>query len=190
MRSLAVRIDIMCNGEDMGGGSGTVVGYNRVVTAHHVVAGMESLHRTDCGLQIVTNNGKRFVANEIKSSADDDLSLLNIAGIVTTNQMYAASDIIEGTPVYAVGWPAQALAGERGRLFSVTKGVVASLNVGKYYRVTSQFYKGSSGGPIFTEDGRLVGICIGMTVSAMNDIPFEGQYGIMPVERVNALLAD
>lgn len=100
-----------------------------------------------------------------------DLALLWAPGFVY-EPLVAANPYL-GMPVIAVGYPAQPLAGGTTAL-SVSRGVVLTVLTKHDYRVSASIYYGSSGGPLFDEQGRLVGITVGGRVS--NGMVWDDQY--------------
>ncbi len=84
-------------------------------------------------------------------SDDHDLALLKLNGYQTPYLEVADSDSITlGQPVFAIGSPLQLKN-------SVTSGVISSFR-GEYIQTNSEIYPGNSGGPLVTEDGRVIGV--------------------------------
>lgn len=80
-----------------------------------------------------------------------DLALLKLNGYQTPYLEVAdAGSVTLGQQVYAIGSPLQLKN-------SVTSGVISNFR-GQYIQTNSEIYPGNSGGPLVTEDGRVVGV--------------------------------
>ena len=80
-----------------------------------------------------------------------DLALLKLNGYQTPYLEVAdAASVTLGQQVYAIGSPLQLKN-------SVTSGVISNFR-GQYIQTNSEIYPGNSGGPLVTEDGRVVGV--------------------------------
>ena len=80
-----------------------------------------------------------------------DLALLKLNGYQTPYlQVADAGSVTLGQQVYAIGSPLQLKN-------SVTSGVISNFR-GQYIQTNSEIYPGNSGGPLVTEDGRVVGV--------------------------------
>lgn len=80
-----------------------------------------------------------------------DLALLKLNGFQTPFLEAAdAGSVTLGQQVYAIGSPLQLQN-------SVTSGVISNFR-GQYIQTNSEIYPGNSGGPLVTEDGRVVGV--------------------------------
>jgi serine protease Do len=80
-----------------------------------------------------------------------DLALLKLNGYQTPYLEAADADSVTlGQQVYAIGSPLQLKN-------SVTSGVISNFR-GQYIQTNSAIYPGNSGGPLVTEDGRVVGV--------------------------------
>ena len=149
---------------DDGGGSGVVVGENLVATNAHVV---------DSGGKIVVEPVKSesgqsgAMGAKIIAASDRDLCLLETEGPpLQPVKIGAAESLRVGNPVYAIGAP-------RGFGGTLSNGIVSRLwkppaNVdilhplralpGPLIQTNAAVSPGSSGGGVFDDEGRLVGI--------------------------------
>jgi hypothetical protein len=84
-----------------------------------------------------------------------------------------------GMPVVTVGWPKQ-LYDNKGHL-QVSRGHLL-VDFGDRLMVSSPAYFGNSGGPVFDEQGHLVGLLVAINV--LFDMPVDGHYYVTPAERV------
>ena len=135
------------------GGSGVVVGENRILTNAHNVHGDE--------ISVIFPDGRSVTAAPLGVDADGDLAILeaDTGGAAALELATAAATI--GTPVVALGNP-----GGRGPRVTLgfVSGVDRSFHGPRGRRVrgavehTAPLLPGSSGGPIVDLAGRLVGI--------------------------------
>ncbi len=141
-------------------GAGVVVdAISHAVTCAHVVA--------DAGEATVTlADGSKVKAKVVATDEQRDLALLELERQGLPAAQFADSSTLEqGAAIAAIGSP----LGLEG---SVTSGVVSAVNreVGgrKYLQVDAALNRGSSGGPIIDEKGRVVGLATKMVESAQN----------------------
>jgi S1-C subfamily serine protease len=130
-------------------GSGFFVGPDGLVlTNAHVVEG---------GARIVvrTSGGDTYLAVVAKIASAADLALLKVTGGSRPGLPIGDSDAIDvGNDVIAVGSP----LGLQG---TVTRGIVSAIRqtpVGRVIQTDAAINAGNSGGPLLTEDGKVVGI--------------------------------
>ncbi|MFP4446852.1 MAG: trypsin-like peptidase domain-containing protein [Desulfosudaceae bacterium] len=100
---------------------------------------------------IVIKDGSRLNARLIRTSRNHDLALLKVDGYQTPRLEPPETGIPgQGSPVYALGSP-MTLSD------SVSRGVVAGYENG-FVKTDAKIYPGNSGGPLVTEEGRVIGI--------------------------------
>jgi S1-C subfamily serine protease len=139
-------------------GSGFIIGKNRIVTNHHVLVG------TSTALAVFSDGKSSPITTVIADSSAKDLIVVG----ADTGQRQAVSlgdelALQEGDAVYAIGAP-------KGLELSLTDGIVSSFrNVADEFFIqsTAPIGHGSSGGPLFNREGRVVGI----TSALMSDTP-------------------
>ena len=148
-------------GEEIGQGSGVVVGENEVVTNCHVVADARAV----AVRQAADSRGRQTYLMDARMAARDeerDLCLLFVSELseppaAIPTAAGRARDLSIGEEVFAVGAP-------RGLDLSLTRGIVSQLrgDFGKksapVIQTDAAISPGSSGGGLFNEDGELVGI--------------------------------
>ncbi len=125
-----------------------------LVTSHHVVANAKSIH---CVI-----NKKRFDAFLKAYDPDNDLALLELSESphgTSTIKIGDSSSVNKGERVFAMGFPIpDVLGGE----FRVHEGIVSSLSGyqgrSTQFQVEMSVHPGSSGCPLITEDGSVVGV--------------------------------
>jgi S1-C subfamily serine protease len=100
---------------------------------------------------VVLADGRRESAVFYRVSENYDLALLKLNGFKTP---YLSPEdeyqLTLGQDVYAIGSPLKLKN-------TVTSGVISS-NRGDYIQTNAEIYPGNSGGPLVTEDGRVVGV--------------------------------
>jgi S1-C subfamily serine protease len=135
------------------GGSGVVVGVNRILTNAH------NLHGDEVGVTFA--DGRSVTATPIGVDTDGDLAILEADTGAATPLELATGRAAIGTPVVALGNP-----GGRGPRVTLgfVSGVDRSFRGPRGRRVrgavehTAPLLPGSSGGPVVDLGGRLVGI--------------------------------
>lgn len=157
----AKQVTVVINGQNPG--SGAIVGKQGnnyiVLTAKHVVA-------TTDEYEIVTPDGvvHPIDYNQVRKFADVDLALVQF----TSNQTYAIAEIgdsdraREGANIYIAGWPHPGSAITE-RIFQITDGQIsgrslASPDAGYELVYTNITRSGMSGGPVFDDSGRAIGV--------------------------------
>lgn len=159
-------------------GSGTIIasarGETLVLTAAHVVVGdgplTVELHRYNLGLERSQPGvgWPRAVAAElVRADAEADVALIRIAGLgrlpYVAALIGAADEPRPGTPVLSFGID---LGEELSRWETTVRGLVR-LNRGgdgkaRPFLVTEKAPEhGRSGGGLFRDDGRVIGVCVG-----------------------------
>ncbi len=135
--------------------SGAFVAEDRIATAYHcVLAGGR--------VRVQTSDGREGVARVIDQRVGWDLALLETIDIESSVWLERRTTPLQrGETVYTVGHPYGAreasgfLAGTLR--WSLSEGIVS--NVGpKAVQFTTPVNPGNSGGPLFDDDGRLVGV--------------------------------
>jgi len=143
-------------------GSGVMVGQKDntyyVLTAEHVVA-------TPDQYQVVTPDGTEHSLNyqSVQKLPNVDLALVSF----TSTQSYSlarlgnSDQLTEGDKVFIAGWPASGAA--IPHIYQFTSGEISGLppqSIGKGYKMvyTNVTRAGMSGGPVFNDEGKVVGI--------------------------------
>ena len=144
--SIVVVKTLDAQGKVKGQGSGVLLPSGKIATNCRVVEGVASYQ---------VGRGKQLVrATLYAEDADRDICLLNAKGLTgKPAQLGKAAGLKVGVPVYAVGAP-------QGLEFSLSAGIVAQLRGGPppLIQTTAAISPGSSGGGLFDEEGRLVGL--------------------------------
>ena len=146
-------------------GTAVAIAPNRVVTNCHVTREAQSIY--------VVKGGLRWNARAQFADVDHDLCLLWVPGLDARAAPLATSAGLHvGQPVTAIGY-----GGATGIQVSIGDVLgLHSLDGGQVIRSSAAFSGGASGGGLFDEDGRLVGIL-------SFRLPIRGAYFFsMPVE--------
>jgi hypothetical protein len=154
-------------------GSGVVVGPHKVVTNCHVTRDATEIR--------VLRSGARFNAEAQASDVDHDLCVLQVPGIEGGAVPLGHADALEiGQPVTALGYSGgMGMQTSRGNVVALHR-----LDNANVVQSTNWFNSGASGGGLFDEDQRLVGI---QTFRLRGG---GAHYFAAPVEWIAALLAD
>ena len=143
-------------------GSGVIIGKQGnsyfVLTAEHVVA-------TEDEYEVVTPDGSRYRLDygTVKKLPNVDLAVVSFR----SNNSYPqaklgnSDNVTEGDEVFIAGWPAPGKA--LPHVYQITSGEISGISprpVARGYRLiyTNVTRAGMSGGPIFNESGKVIGI--------------------------------
>ncbi len=160
-----------------------VVRDDLVATNHHVIDGAQKV-------RVTLADGRVFDAPGVVAEQEDrDLALLKLAQKTGAPQLALGSTkgLQQGTDVLVIGNP----TGLSGTLSS---GVVSALRerglegetgvfAGRLVQITAPISPGSSGSPVVTMDGAVIGVAVGQRTSGQN-LNF-----VVPVEDLAHLLA-
>jgi hypothetical protein len=143
-----VVVDIFdAKGKSIGLGSGVVIGAGQVITNCHVAQKGKSLQ--------VRQSGKTFKTTLQYADPDRDLCQLSAPDLQAPPvALGTAKKLRVGQRVYAIGTP-------KGLELTLSDGLVSSLRQyegSQYIQTSAAISPGSSGGGLFDDQGRLVGI--------------------------------
>lgn len=128
-------------------GSGVVIANDVVVTNCHVVNKSSRL--------AVSYRGGLYAATLRHSDHDRDVCSLNVTGMVAPVATLGSTQPLKvGQKVYAIGAP-------KGLDLTLSEGIISSLReveAGRYLQISAPISPGSSGGGLFDEEGRLIGL--------------------------------
>ena len=150
------------------------------VTNHHVIDGATEF-------SIRTPDGRIHRARKIKADAGTDLALLKVdIGQFKPLNITTSVGIRRGESVYTLGFPQIQIQGLEPKL---TEGSISSLSGmaddPKTFQISNPIQPGNSGGPLFTEDGQIVGV----VVSTLSTNYMQKTFGTTP-QNVNYALTD
>jgi tetratricopeptide (TPR) repeat protein len=143
-----VVVDILdAKGKSIGLGSGAVIGAGQVITNCHVAQKGKSLQ--------VRQSGKIFKATLQYADPDRDLCQLSAPDLKAPPvALGTAKKLRVGQRVYAIGAP-------KGLELTLSDGLISSLRQyegSQYIQTSAAISPGSSGGGLFDDQGRLIGI--------------------------------
>jgi S1-C subfamily serine protease len=170
-----------------GGGSGVFLDTDgHVVTNHHVVDGAEVV-------RVILTDGRIFPATVLGSDSLTDLAVLavDIQGI-SPIRLGSTDTMSVGDTAFAVGNPLTLEGGP-----SITSGVISAFNrrvllpggreLFGMLQTDAPITRGSSGGALVDQEGRLIGIT---TAVGISDLGTEGIGFAIPVELVERITTD
>jgi tetratricopeptide (TPR) repeat protein len=138
-------------------GSGVAVAHEGVVTNRHVVAGAATLR--------VRQGARTWAATAAAQDSTHDLVQLRVPGLTAAAvPLRVSTDLRIGERVYAIGAP-------QGLELSISEGLISGLRVfdgRRAIQTTAPISIGSSGGGLFDDRGRLVGITTFFANNAQN----------------------
>jgi serine protease Do len=172
LKPSVVKIHVVNPQGHHGVGSGVVVAEDHVATNCHVVANALGVR--------ISKYGESFTPVGIKADWKHDLCLLKFQGLdLPPVKLGSSKQLRYEQPVFTISFPNNA------KKPLTTYGEVTALypyDNGNIIRATADFRMGGSGGPLFTDDGTLVGL---VTLKSPGRNAF---YYNIPVDWVNPLL--
>ena len=144
---------------DIGTGSGFITNQGHwVVTNRHVVENAD---------RIIVRNGTGKIRHVAKYFLDeqDDIALLYLDEPYPAEYSVEMTDIIDptgGDEIFVMGFPLTSVLGSHHP--SITEGIVSKEagfgDMPNHFLLTANLNEGNSGGPIFSRDGRVLGIAV------------------------------
>ena len=135
------------NGKARGFGSGVATASDVIATNCHVI-------KDAAKIQMV-HQGKEYSATLLHSDWDHDVCTLTVSGINAPAVVTGGTSRLKvGARVYAIGAP-------QGLELTLSEGIISSLrpvDSGQYLQISAPISPGSSGGGLFDEEGRLIGL--------------------------------
>ncbi len=157
----------------IGQGSGFIVAKDRIVTNHHV------LEAASNAVVFYADGASTLVEGVVADSPARDLVIVSaITGPRAALRLGDELSVRQGNSVYALGAP-------QGLQLSITNGIVSGFRQADeqfMIQTTAPIAAGSSGGPLFDSEGRVIGV----TTSLLNGSP--GIYFSIGVGDVSRLL--
>ena len=144
---------------DIGTGSGFITNQGHwIVTNRHVVENAD---------RIIVRNGTGKIRHVAKYFLDeqDDIALLYLDEPYPAEYSVEMTDIIDptgGDELFVMGFPLTSVLGSHHP--SITEGIVSKEagfgDMPNHFLLTANLNEGNSGGPIFSRDGRVLGIAV------------------------------
>lgn len=128
-----------------------------IATARHVIDGEKWKTATAFENHVTVRSAEGDIASGSVLARHKDLDLVLLwvkrgtNGVEFRQAIQRFDDVAIGEPVFAFGHPA-------GLLFSFTSGLVSGKREGRQIQITAPISPGSSGGPLYDNRGRLVGV--------------------------------
>ena len=186
MTSLTLAVEIGNDGNQPSIGTGFVISDGYLVTAWHVVKNHKNLY-------VGSTKSSLTKANIIKYDESKDLVLLS-AKIDTPPLAIADwASVPIGVEVYTIGYPQPSFMGLSKKISSgIFNGSRKEDDKSRLFQFSAETSKGSSGGPVFSSDGLVIGVTVkkldALKVSEKNgDLPGNVNYGIKSYLLVNFL---
>jgi tetratricopeptide (TPR) repeat protein len=134
-------------GKPKGLGSGVVIGRGEIVTNCHVL---------EVGSRYtIKHEGREYPAVAKYTDWDHDVCSLTVSGLAASPASLGTTQSLKvGQKVYAIGAP-------KGLELTLSEGIVSSFREvgrGRYLQITAPISPGSSGGGLFDDEGRLIGL--------------------------------
>ncbi len=130
-----------------GVGSGFAIDDKLIITNAHVVGENKKV-------RVICYSGKKISGTVVKYDAQKDLALIMVESELIPVEVSKKKAKI-GQEVYAIGAP-------KDMPFTMTKGIVSALNReidnNRYIQIDASVNSGNSGGPLLSEEGKLLGV--------------------------------
>lgn len=166
-----------------GHGSGVNIGNRFIVTAAHVIGSVKEV-------TIKNSLGGETLADVLWTNEAHDIALLRARDLtgVASSPLYCDGDLEAGQKVEAIGNPGiLEFVHSYGHISS---GVEERARWKQAYISTVGIAPGSSGGPVYDVQGRVVGIAVGIGVVNLGMFPAPAPFAyIVPAKAVCLLLA-
>jgi len=134
-------------GNDQGLGSGVIIEKDLIVTNCHVIEDSAKIQ--------VVYKGKQYLTIVKDTDWDLDICTLTVNGINAPSVVKGSTNRLKvGTKVFAIGAP-------QGLELTLSEGIISSfrpVDSGQYLQISAPISPGSSGGGLFDEEGKLIGL--------------------------------
>ena len=143
-----------CSNRHMGLASGFFVSdTGAMVTSRHVLTGDPTL-----GMVVMTRDGRVLPVREVLAADEaNDVVIAQVDGATGVAPLPLQAAVPPGTGIIVMGHPDE-------DFYTVTTGIVSRYMAqpgrsrASFLAITADFAKGSSGGPVFTPEGNVVGV--------------------------------
>lgn len=167
-----VKVQVSNQQGNRGIGSGVVVSEDHVVTNCHVVANAQGI--------AVTKYGESYLPEGMQADWHHDLCILHIPHLgLPPVQLGDAAALQYGQSVFSIGFPGNPM--KPLTALGKIKGMY-NLEGAQVIRTSAAFRMGASGGALFDNDGRLIGI------NTFKSPGRNGHYYSLPIDWVKKLL--
>ena len=139
---------------DFASGTGMLIDKSYVLTASHVIDDADEI-------LVEFSDSVSIKATVYRKNAEEDWAVLKLDAECEALPISYASKIQLGDKIYTLGFPSASLL---GKSIKYTDGSVSALtgmmDDAKRFQISAPIQPGNSGGPIFDEKGRVVGIVL------------------------------
>ena len=151
-------------------GSGFAIAEGYIATNYHVISGAKSIRIKG----IEGNFDKSYKGAVVACDKDNDISILKIVdktydGIGTIPYKIGKTMVDVGENIFVLGYPAVDTMGEE---IKVTEGIISSSSGfrgnSSMYQISAAVQPGNSGGPLFDDEGTIIGIVCAKHADAEN----------------------
>ena len=146
-KSVVLIFSLNDQGELLAQGSGVVIAPSKIITNWHIVENASSI--------VVSQSNINYPSELLSYRSERDLAYLSVPGIEAPSvELSSINRVKVGQQVYAVGAP-------NGLELTISKGIISALRDtggSKIIQTDAAISPGSSGGGLFDEQGRLLGI--------------------------------
>lgn len=151
-------------------GTGFAFADGYIATNHHVTNGAKTIRIKG----IDGNNEKAYKGYVVVSDKEHDLSIVKIVdskfeGFGQIPYKLGKSSVDVGDDIFVLGYP---MTSTMGNEIKLTDGIISSSTGFKgdesMYQISAAVQPGNSGGPVFNEDGSVIGIVCGKHSNAEN----------------------
>jgi S1-C subfamily serine protease len=151
--------------------SGSAFAINRngiLLTNHHVIDGCTSIN--------IIRNGQEIPVTVLENDEELDLAVLK-SELETTPLFISSEPLFLMQDIFVAGYP---FGDKLSSSLKVTRGIVSSMTgIGSnknLFQIDAAIQPGNSGGPIYSTDGKVVGV----VVSKLNDLSILKEFNVLP----------
>jgi len=113
-------------------------------------------------ISVRLSNGKFAKATVVRQDRQNDLAIIKVeGGGYKSLNLQPSTDVKRGTKSYTLGFPLPTLQGVESKL---TDGIISSLSGAEdaptNFQISNPIQPGASGSPLFTEDGKVIGVVV------------------------------
>lgn len=154
------------NSQEVGGGSGLLIGDRYVLTNNHVLPFAINYRQLQIHVRLASRNDSPINVVSIQRDVGDDLALIELATAVQGAArarcpmpvIDAANEALPGSRLFLMGFPLD-------RDLSIASGLISNQSPGDRWQTDTVMNPGNSGGPAFNANQALLGLAVGGIVN-------------------------